>query len=105
VEAVHIVFSSDLERDTLEGSWVARQRSTRANLPLDYPQLTMPKTLCREFKLLGHKDGQAVELLHITDNRKRCYHIGVNQTFDSLTLLPISTWGNDKASIISFDFE
>lgn len=105
VEAVHIVFSSDLERDTLEGSWVARQRSTRANLPLDYPQLTMPKTLCREFKLLGHKDGQAVELLHITDNRKRCYHIGVNQTFDGLTLLPLSTWGNEKASIISFDFE
>ena len=104
VESVHIVFSSDLERDTLEGSWVARQRSTRANLPLDYPQLTMPKTLCREFKLLGRKGDKVVELLHVTDNRKRSYHVRVDQTFESLTLIPISTWGNEKASLISFDF-
>ena len=104
VESVHIVFSSDLERDTLEGSWVARQRSTRANLPLDYPQLTMPKTLCREFKLLGRKGDKVVELLHVTDNRKRSYHIRVDQTFESLILLPITTWGNEKASLISFDF-
>ncbi len=104
VKSVHLVFSSDLERDTLEGSWVARQRSTRANLRLDYPQLTMPKTLCKEFRLLGERDGKVVELMHITDNRKRSYHISVNQEFDKLTLLPISSWGNGKIPLISFDF-
>ena len=104
VNSVHIVFDSDLERSTLNGSWVARQRSTRANLRLDYPQLTIPKTLCKEFRLLGERDGKVVELMHITDNRKRSYHIPVNQEFDKLTLLPISSWGNGKIPLISFDF-
>ena len=104
VKAVHLVFSSDLERSTLEGSWVARQRSTRANLRLNYPQLTMPKTLCREFRLVGELNGEPIELLHITEGRKRSYHIPIDKKLDKLTLIPIDSWGNEKISLISFDF-
>ena len=105
VEAVHIVFDSDLNRDTLPGSNCERKHSTRANRRLDSPQMHMPDTLCREFRLLGEKDGQVQELLHITDNRKRAYHVKVQESFDKLSLIVLSAWGGgEEIPVISFDF-
>ncbi|MBQ7794596.1 MAG: FAD-dependent oxidoreductase [Clostridia bacterium] len=105
ISSVHIVFCSDLNRDTLSGSECERIHSTRANIRLDSPQQYMPKTLCREFALVGESDGKKTELLHISDNRKRSYHINVNQNFDKLTLIPLKSWGDDsKIPVISFDF-
>jgi hypothetical protein len=104
VSSVHLVFSSDLNRETLEGPNVERTHTTRANTMLSSPQLRMPAPLCKEFKLLGELNGEAVELLHVTNNRKRCYHITPNQTFDKLTLIPISSWGGETIDLISFDF-
>jgi len=78
----------------------------RANHRLDSPQMHMPKTLCREFKLIGELDGKQYEILHISDNRKRCYHIEVDKEFDKLTLIPIDSWGDkEKIPVVSFDFE
>lgn len=105
VSSVHIVFCSDLNRETLTGSQCERTHTTRANHRLDSPDLYMPKTLCREFKLLGVCDGKEYELLHIKDNRKRSYHVNTNQEFDKLVLNIIDTWGDDeKVPVISFDF-
>ena len=66
----------------------------------------MPKTLCREFKLIGELGGEKTEILHVTDNRKRCYHISTDRTFDSLTLIPLDIWDDERKEIpiISFDF-
>lgn len=105
VSEIHLVFDSDLNRDTLPGSVCERAHTTRANQRLDSPQMCMPKTLCREFKLIGELQGEKYELLHISDNRKRSYHLKVDQTFDKLTLIPIDSWGENKeVPIISFDF-
>ena len=79
--------------------------STRANHLLTSPQMHMPKTLCKEFKLLGELNGERCEIIAVNNNRKRSYHISVNQCFDKLILVPISSWGNDdKIPVISFDF-
>ena len=104
ISSVHIVFSSDLNRDSFSGSETERYHTTRANFRLDNPQLHMPHTLCREFRLTAELEGQTYELLHVTDNRKRSYHINLNRTFDKLMLTPVSSWGDDKIPIISFDF-
>lgn len=105
IDSVHIVFSSDLNRDTLKGSKCERTHNTRANQLLDSPQLYMPKTLCREFKLIGETGEAKTELLHVSDNRKRSYHIELSGEYDRLTLIPIDTWGEDKKiAVISFDF-
>ena len=104
VSAIHLVFSSDLNRETQDGPEVERTHTTRANTHLDSPQHRMPATLCKEFKLLGERNGESVELLHIQNNRKRCYHLTPNLTFDKLTLIPISSWGGDTIDLISFDF-
>lgn len=105
VKSVHITFDSDLNRDTLEGSWVERQRGTRANVRLNSPQMTMPKTLCKEFKLIGELNGEQEELLNVTNNRKRAYHLELNKKFDKLTLIPVCDWGgNEQITVASFDF-
>ncbi len=105
VSAAHVVFCSDLGRETLPGGVCERTHSTRASQLLHSPQMHMPKTLCRAFRLLGELDGVRTEILHCTNNRKRSYHIQINQVFDKLILVPEASWGNrDEIPVISFDF-
>ena len=105
VEAVHIVFCSDLNRRTLPGSECERYHPMRANQRLDSPQMHLPLTLCREFKLLGEADGEEFELLHVENNRKRAYHLPVKKKLDKLTLVPIGNWGKTSHTpVVSFDF-
>ena len=105
VTSVHLVFSSDLNRFSTPGKRDELSHTTRANFQLNTPQIELPQILCKEFKLLGELNGEATELLHVKNNRKRCYHIAPNQFFDKLTLIPISSWGGDATDLISFDFE
>ena len=106
VSSVHVVFCSDLNRRTLPGSVCERNHSTRLNRRLDNPQMYMPTTLCREFCLMGERDGKRFELLSVTDNRKRAYHIEVDQPLDALVLIPVCNWGDsDTTPVISFDFQ
>ncbi len=105
VSTVHIVFCSDLNRRTLPGTIAEQTRSTRLNHRRDVPQTVMPQTLCREFRLMGERDGKQIELLHVTDNRKRAYHLTVNQPLDALLLIPLANWGDSaQTAVISFDF-
>lgn len=105
VSSAHIVFDSDLNRKTLPGGWCEQGHTTRAQYLLNSPIMHMPTTLCKEFKLLGTKDGVTTELAHVTDNRKRAWHIPVNQAFDQLSLIPLASWGDGSVPVISFDFE
>lgn len=105
IDSVHIVFCSDLNRETLPGGACERRHVMRANQRLDSPVMHMPETLCREFKLIGEHFGKQTELLHVKDNRKRSYHLNLKQPFDKLILVPMSTWGGErKVPVISFDF-
>lgn len=106
VSSAHIVFCSDLNRNTLPGGWCERTHNTRHNQLLDSPQMYMPKTLCKSFKLVGELNGKKTELLSVTNNRKRSYHININQEFDKLSLIPETNWGeSDIVPVISFDFQ
>lgn len=106
VNSVHIVFDSDLNRNTLPGSRCERIHSMRANQRIDSPKMHMPTTLCKKFALIGELDGVSRIILSVDDNRKRSYHINVNEAFDKITLIPESSWGNtDTVRVISFDFD
>ncbi len=104
IQNIHIVFSSDLDRNSLTGSNTERTRSTRANYRLDHPQQPMPACLCREFILTGTRDGKEKEIMHVSDNHKRCYDISLKEVFDSLRLTAVSSWGGAEVPVISFDF-
>ncbi len=102
---VHIVFDSDLNRKTQNGDWVEKTHNTRLLKRLDSADLRMPATLCRAFQLIGTRDGEQIELLSVTDNRKRAYDLSLSGEFDSLTLIPTELWGEgDCIPVVSFDF-
>ena len=104
VKSVHIVFDSDLNRETLPGDECERLHATRCNIRLDSPVMTMPKTLCKNFTLeIETKNGKIIKCVEY--NRKRAYHIEVNDTVKEIRLAPSENWGNtDETAIFSFDF-
>ncbi len=105
ISSVHIVFSSDLNRDTLPGSHCERTHSTRANTKLSSPQMHLPLTLCKSFTLYGENNGEKEEILNIKNNIKRSYHINIEKEYEKLILIPHSNHGGtDKTELISFDF-
>jgi hypothetical protein len=104
VSEVHIVFDSDLNRNTIPGGIVEKTHPTRANISLSAPVMHMPTTLCKDFALIGSVGGKTDEILSVKNNRKRCYHIPVNKEYDTLTLTLNDSWGDEKIPLISFDF-
>lgn len=106
VARIHTVFSSDLNRDTLDGSNVERTHTTRCNTRLDSPDLHMPTTLVSEFAIYGELEGERVEILHIENNRKRSYDTEVGRVLDKIILVPIKGRSDDgRVPVISFDFD
>lgn len=105
INSIHLVFCSDINRKTLPGSNCERIHNTRANQRLDSPQMHMPTTLCKSFKLYGELNGERKCILSVENNRKRSYHININESFDKLILVLESSWGDtEKIRIFSFDF-
>ena len=102
---VHVVFDSDLCRDTLPGDAMERSHITRANVPLNAPQMRMPLTLCREFTLTAvKKDGQTETLARVENNRKRSYHFKLSGRYQNVSLCVISNWGGtEKTRVFSYD--
>ena len=105
VKEIHIVFDSDLNRDTLNGSDCERKHGTRLLTKLSSPEYHLPTTLCRSFTLIGELKGNTTEILHVDENRKRAYNIPVGKELDSIILIPNAGRDNSgKVRIISFDF-
>ncbi len=105
VNSVHIVFDSDLGRESIDASWCEKIHITRANTRLDSPTMTMPKALCKAFKLEITKNGTTETIFETSENIKRYYHININDEVEKIALTPLSAW--DEASdigVISFDF-
>lgn len=96
VNEIHLVFSSDLKN---------RPLATRANERLDAPMHRLPDTLVKDFVIYGELLGVRKELLSVENNRKRCYHISVDEELDSLILVPKKGRKEDgTVPVISFDF-
>lgn len=105
INAIHIVFDSDLNRVTLPGDWVERTHATRSNILLSSPQMHMPETLCREFELTVECESGEEEKFRYMDNIKRSYHFNIGKSVRSISLKPLSNWGGSRSTnIFSFDF-
>ena len=105
IESVHLVFDSDLDRLTLKGRHPERITVTRANVLLDSPQMYVPKTLAKRFKLTALSEDGETELLSEEQNIKRMYHIKPNKPVSALRLTVLENWGgSEETSIFSFDF-
>ena len=106
IHAVHLVFDSDLNRETLPGDWCEQGHVTRANILLDSPQMYPPKTLCKRFRLTAVTADGEIELLCVDRNVKRAYHVPAELRVSALRLQMQENWGEtDTTNLISFDFQ
>jgi len=107
VGEVHIVFDSDLNRLSLGiEDPVERIHVTRANVRLDSPQVFVPKTLCKSFRLTAVTDKGEELLLSEDNNIKRAYHVALNKNVNAIRLEMLENWGgSDKTNLVSFDFD
>ncbi len=102
VKEVRIVFDSDLNRDTVKGGIrEVRDCPTLCNRPLNLKPYTFPATMVRSFEVLADKE----VIFRTESNHQRLVKIPVNRALQTLTLRPLSTYGEEKANIFSFDFE
>ena len=105
VDSVHIVFDSDLDRETLPGHVAEKYHATRGNVMLDSPQTHIPTTLCKAFRLVAVTSDGELELLSSDNNIKRAYHVPVGRSVTALRLQILSNHGDsDRTNLISFDF-
>ncbi len=105
LDSVHIVFDSDLDRETLPGDRCERTHGTRANVRLDSPVMHLPKTLPKAFRLTALSEMGEIELLSVDTNIKRAYHVTLDAPVSALSLTVLENWGGtEKTPIISFDF-
>ena len=104
INAIHVVFDSDLNRATVPGDRIEKYHSMRANVLLDSPVMTMPATLCKDFYIECDRNG-VTKTFNFTNNLKRSYHIDLGESFDTIRLVPLSNWGeSEETKVVSFDF-
>ena len=102
VKTARIVFDSDLNRDTVkDGIQEVKDCPTLCNRPLNMKPYTFPATMVKSFEVLA--DGKVI--FRSDDNCQRLVKIPVEQELKTLTLRPLSTYGEDMARIFSFDFQ
>ena len=102
IKEARIIFDSDLNRDTVKGGiQEVRDCPTLCNRPLELTPYTFPATVVRSFEVLA--DGEVI--FRTENNHLRLVKIPVEREAETLTLRPLSTYGEEKANIFSFDFE
>ncbi|MBQ6117675.1 MAG: FAD-dependent oxidoreductase, partial [Clostridia bacterium] len=104
VERVRIVFDSDLNRATLP----ERERRLNRNMPhnrhLDAPELYVPRTMVRAYRVEGVTPaGETVTLAEETENFRRLRQIDARGVFTEIRLIPLETWGSEQCRLFSFD--
>lgn len=106
VDEIHIVFDSDLARETQNGDLCERTHSTRANILLSSPQQIMPATLCKSYLVtVRETDGSETVLCDKTDNLVRFCNLPVGRNILAVSLTVRENYGGtEQTRVFSFDF-
>jgi len=102
IDDVRVIFDSDLNRKLMG---ILPQRNMPCNRPLDMPEVSLPDTLVRSFRIEATlADGSTACIVEEHENTQRRIICKADITAIALRLIPIETWGAAKAHIFSFDF-
>ena len=102
IEKLRIIFDSDLNRKLMG---VLPQRNMPCNRPLDMPEVALPETLVRGYRIEAVlENGDSATLTDVTENTRRHVRHKVNMNVSAISLIPLTTWGAEKAHVFSFDF-
>ena len=104
---VHLAFDSDLNRDTLPGNHIERQRSMFANRTVDSATACVSKTLVKAYSITATtRCGNTFVIADINRNLLSCVnHVAPNEKIVSISFIPKSTWGNTDTKINVFSFD
>ena len=104
---VHLQFDTDLNRETLPGDVIDRQRSMRANRTESSVTVCMPKTLVKGYRLTAvTADGTTVTLAETDRNLLGCVnHDLPDDSYASVSFVPLTTWGEDAENVRIFSFD
>ena len=104
---IHLQFDTDLDRATLPGDKIDRQRSMRANRTINSVTTCMPKTLVKGYQLTAvTESGREVTLAETDCNLLGCVNCNVqDQLYRSISFIPMTTWGEDDTTVRIFSFD
>lgn len=105
VNAVKLVFDSDLRRETYDIDDGEKYRAMRCNVFDDSPFIGMPVTLAKSFSVtLTYANGTERVIYSDNENKKRNLIIPVKETLTKLTLTVFENWGGtNKTNIFTFE--
>ena len=104
VRQVRLILDSDINRDTLPKTEAKRERNMLHNRPLNWPDTYVPTTLLKAFRIEGITlDGTTVTLHTESNNHRRLILIPTTGTYTTIRLIPVASWGCDKARLFAFD--
>lgn len=104
---IHLRFDTDLDRNTLPGDSIDRQRSMRANRTQNSVLSCMPKTLVKGYRLTAvTEDGCEVVLMQTDCNLLGCVNCKLSdQSYRSVSFTPLTSWGDDDTTVRVFSFD
>lgn len=107
LSGVHLQFDTDLNRETLPGDRIDRQRSMRSNRTETSVTVWVPKTLVKGYRLTAvTEDGASVTLAETEQNLLGCVnHSMPDALYRSVSFLPITTWGEADTEVRIFSFD
>ena len=94
IREIRLIFDSNLER-------------SYDNMPcwfrIEEPNYKVPATLLKAYRITAHTPEGTVVLAEITDNHQRLVRHSVSVTADKISLIPLETYGDEKAKLFSMD--
>ena len=107
ISNIHLQFDTDLNRETLPGDSIDRQRSMRANRTENSVTVCMPKTMVKGYRLTAvTADGNTVTIAETDRNLLGCVNHDVSDDlYVSVSFVPLTTWGEDTGNVQIFSFD
>ena len=104
ISEVRIVFDSDLNRETLPEAEHKLKRDMINNRPLSFVPSYVPKTMTKAYKIEAIlADGSVITIADENNNHQRLCKHSADVEAVSISLTPLSTWGNEQSHIFAFD--
>ena len=71
--------------------------------PFNQPKFKFPDTIIKEYRIDGVKADGTVETISVNDNHQRFVKHSVDWNVQEVRFIPVSTHGNEKFRLFSFE--
>ncbi len=94
ITQIRLVFDSNLNR---------KYHNMPCHYPFNQPKFKFPDTIIKEYRIEGVKADGTVETILVNDNHQRFVKHNVDWDVKEVRFIPISTHGNEKFRLFSFE--